>query len=69
MPIVRLIEEHFSNVDFTIELIDENNMNNMNYTPGKTMVFDKKVNIAPSLYPRYTASNVFLSDTIDYIMA
>lgn len=33
MPIVRIIEENFSHVNFTVELIDEDNMKFMNYGP------------------------------------
>ena len=63
MPIVRIIEENFKKVKFTVELIDEENMKYMNYKP------EINKSVSYNLWPRYCSSNVFFASTIEYIMA
>ena len=64
LPIVRIIEENFKNVKFTLELLDESNLKYLNYRPRKELG-----HISYNIWPRYASSNVFFSSTMDYIMA
>jgi hypothetical protein len=64
LPIVRIIEENFKTVQFTLELLDESNLKYLNYRPLKTLG-----NISFNIWPRYASSNVFFSSSMDYIMA
>lgn len=64
LPIVRIIEENFKSVKFTLELLDESNLKYLNYRPKKELG-----NISFNIWPRYASSNVFFSSAMDYIMA
>jgi len=64
LPIVRIVEEHFSKVPYTLELVDEANLKYLNYPPNKSFG-----NIAFNLWPRHASGNVFFSSTMDYLMA
>ena len=67
MPIVRIIEENFRDVEFTVELVDEENMKYMNFEPKSSNL--ESSNVSLYLWPRYASSNVFFSSIIEYIMA
>ncbi|CAG9319714.1 unnamed protein product [Blepharisma stoltei] len=63
LPIVNIIEGNFS-CKFTVELVDEINMKYLEKKPSielESMPF--------ITWPRYAASHVFLSSTLDYIIA
>jgi hypothetical protein len=64
LPILRIIEENFKQVNFTLELVDEANLKYLNYRPKKDLG-----NMAFTIWPRYASSNVFFSSTMDYLMA
>lgn len=64
LPIVRIIEENFKTVNFTLELVDESNLKYLNFRPKKELG-----NISFNIWPRYASSNVFFSSTMDYLMA
>lgn len=63
LPVVRIIEENFPTVKFTLELIDEENLKYMNYQSAES------VDVSYNLWPRYTSSQVFFSSIMDFLMA
>jgi hypothetical protein len=60
LPIVRIIEENFKEIPFTLELIDESNLKYLNYRPNAEFG-----NISFNIWPRHASSNVFFSSTMD----
>jgi hypothetical protein len=64
LPIVRIVEEHFPGVNYTLELVEESNVKYLNFPPDKNFG-----NIAFNLWPRHASGNVFFSSTMDYLMA
>lgn len=63
LPLVRLIEHNFS-CHYTVELVNEVNMKYLEQKPLLELSVLKHV-----LWPRYAASDVFLSSTLDYVLA
>lgn len=64
LPIVRIVEEHFPGVSYTLELVEESNVKYLNFPPNKDFG-----NIAFNLWPRHASGNVFFSSTMDFLMA
>eukprot|EP01016_Furgasonia_blochmanni_P024307 TRINITY_DN2619_c0_g2_i2.p1 TRINITY_DN2619_c0_g2~~TRINITY_DN2619_c0_g2_i2.p1 ORF type:complete len:453 (+),score=60.80 TRINITY_DN2619_c0_g2_i2:65-1423(+) len=65
IPVVQLIEEHFPSVQLTIELIDERNMKFFKGQPNT----EHAEHIPWRMWPKFAASEIFLSSMLDYVMA
>jgi len=61
---MRIIEENFKEVKFTLELVDESNLKYLNFRPLRELS-----NVSYNIWPRYCSSNVYFSGTMDYLMA
>jgi hypothetical protein len=62
LSLIRMIEQNFS-CKFTVELVDERNLI---YLDNKPPTYQ---NIPYLVWPRYAASNVFFSSSLEYILA
>ena len=63
LPVVNIIESNFS-CRFTVELVDEVNMKYLDHKPPIELE-----SLSFTTWPRYAASEVFFSSTLDYMIA
>ena len=79
LNLIKIIEEHFKKCKFTVDLINEHNINFLenwildkekNSNNDESQFYDKNTlkKLPKEFWPRFSQSHIFLSTTIDYIL-